>query len=676
MNKNVLGRWSNLGAGTALTGRQPRAGRVLFLGISICTLLGGVCLLPYAFPPSTFIKGASYEVGFNNTVAYLWYILFLWVPVLALTRMFSGISGRVPPISAPTITFVPTPLVWATIALHALMFAGLYAYKGRFVFAEALYFQTLIYRMTLGDIPYLDFDFFYGPAMLYPGYLLAPYLGVEAAYGLYFGATYLAGLYLVYLAVSAAISDSKAVDRWFLLFAIGFFNPWTGLNVTFVRFLLPVVTVAGAVSYFRTGRLRTLAAAASLLALSMLYSFEVGAVGLVGLLFLVLATLNHHRLIRLLGWLTRPANNDLRIQEGPRDSEMHWLGNTGSRVFVGRVGTLVGSAVFIYIVAFVAMDPSLRALRIYPTVALFISAGAHNEPLYPNFPFLILALLTLMAAAMVLCAARDGRFAGHEDLAVSGLVLALLMERGAFGEAEPMHFAYYGLPIFFLCLFMVRWTDPVRTVGRWLFIGLMIGIVGPLLYFHVTVFTPFVSTYWAKADVSTDRGAGTASGESLQKALVTLVERIGTDKPYLMFQLDYYSFPVYRKLGLRYPTYFTFLTNARTFDDVDLVIAQLQQTRAVVLARRSDLMPATVEPHRSGLRGWLDRLSGVHTAGSELAEMMRASEERLLEPLRRFLADSYTVGPEEDGIVALLPREVGANMSEGLRAATVDIPRP
>jgi len=241
------------------------------------------------------------------------------------------------------------------------------------------------------------------------------------------------------------------------------------------------------------------------------------------------------------------------------------------------------------------------------------------------------------------------------------------MERGAFGVAEPAHFAYYGLPIFLICLFLLRWNAAGKTAGIVFGILLVIGIALPLQYYHLRLFAPFVAKHWLERNGGGEGEVGIAGREQpLQQTLFKIVERVGKEKPYLMFQLDYYSFPVYRKLRLRYPTYFTMITSsARTHDDIRRIISQLRASQAVILARRGDLLPkASVSEKATGLTV-IDWLSGAHTPDSRLYALMQKSEDRLYQPLKDFILASYDVQFELDGIVALVPKH-DENRSHGL----------
>lgn len=635
--------------------RWPTAARALALSIAILLLFLATCILPYLFPHETFVKGASYEVGFNNTAAYIFYILFLWGPVLIVGRLFSVGSAGPLRLDAFNMTRMPSRTVGMVLLMHALLFAGLYLYKGEFVFADAVYHQTLIYRMTLGDVPYLDFASNYGLAMLYPGYLLTRYMSVEAAYGLYFTATYLFGLYLLFLLLATIVADTKSVNLWFLVFGIGFFNPWTALNVTFVRYLLPLVAFGLAVSYLRTGGVRSFAIATLWLAIAILYTFEAGAVALVSIALLVLIALNHDRIIRLVKWLTSRSRTDVQ-DDVAADNKSAWLGSVPPRVLILRLSAVLMVSFSLCFLAFYEADPSLRALKLYPVTALSYSTGAHNFPVYPSFPFLTFAMVTVVTVAGMLTAVRDGKLAGGEDLAIGGLILALLMERGAFGVAEPTHFAYYGLPIFFLGLVLVGRNEPVRGAKAWLSLCLVIGIAVPLQYYHLRLFAPFVTKRLDGVEHASVPGVGTAGRDSIERTLATIVERIGSDRPYLMFKLDYYSFPVYRKLGLKYPTYCTSLIEVRTYDDIRQFVNQLQSKRAIILAKKTDLLPTAASAHETEPTNLLDLLSGATTPGAPLTGLMLKSEERLYQALRDFIASSYQTELEIDGIVALAPK--------------------
>ena len=123
-----------------------------------------------------------------------------------------------------------------------------------------------------------------------------------------------------------------------------------------------------------------------------------------------------------------------------------------------------------------------------------------------------------------------------------------------------------------------------------------------------------------------------------------------------MYELDYYSFPVYRKLGLRYPMYYTMLIDARTPQGIARVVDEVRAAGAIVVARTADLAGQPT-PLRSGpVRGVMDLVSGAHTAGSRLTAILLSNRARLTAPFLDFVRKEYRPLYEQDGIVALGPK--------------------
>ncbi len=605
----------------------------VFLVISLTGLVLGTSWLPYRFPPSHLIAGVSYEVGFNNGVAYLWFLLFLPVPVWAALRVWG--RGNLPSLTRPfgaTLQQFADRFLAAALVAHTLLFGAIYFYKGRFVFAEALYFQTLLYRMTGGEVPYVDFSFYYGPSMLYPAAWLTPIVGLDAAYGVWFVATYLAGLVVLY-ALLRALLPLTAARAWFVLLAVGFLTPWTGLNVTFLRFLLPsVVFFAVAALLTAGGRLRFLATA-GLLAFALLYSFEVAALAVASCVILTALAVAKQPLPLAL--------------DGPQ------MPVGGLTSFARGLGIL-GVAGSFSVLAFFVIDPSGRALRLYPEIALSYSAGAHNVPIYPNLPFLALVVLTVIAASGTIGLLIGAEGGGSRLLLGAYLVIALLTQRGIFGVAEPTHFAFFGLPILLVCLFLTTQGSRWRSMRPWLAVAVVAGFVFPLQYYHVTQLRPFFArpASWSAGGPE----AGAPRGQRVEMALMDAVRSARVDRPWVMYDLDYYSLPVYRRFHLRYPTYYTMLINARTLEGVDRAIRETRATRALVLIGRDNLVPGPGPSSAPGVPWLLDSLSGAHTAGSQLTELLTRNKARLSGPYREFLQAEYEPVWERDGLVVLAPK--------------------
>lgn len=634
--------------------KRRRAVDLVALGGSLVVLITGAWILPYRFPPSRFIAGASFAVGFNNVVAYLWFLGFLPVPVWFAARL---LRGRLSGVRA-TFGRGWSPISWwlfgAAALAHVVLFGAVYAYKGRFVFAEALYFQTLLHRMTLGEVPYVHFSFYYGPSMLYPAHWLGKAMGLEAGYALWFVLTYVGGLGALYLLLRIMLPSGRSVAGWFAFLAVGLINPWTGLNVTFLRFLLPSIAFFVVADFLDRGGWARCVVASATLAFALMYSFEVAVLSTVALVVLVVVTVGE----RQVEWL----RNGMRVLiNGPAAGQMaadHPDGGPSSRLTIAfRGGNLLGVAALACVAVFFAIDPSGRTLAAYPETALSYSAGAHNLPLYPSLPFLAMAAFAVFAVAGAALVFTDTGLRGSRQLLIAYLMIVVLTQRGVFGVSEPTHFAFFGLPTVLLCLFLSSHLRNAATARRWMAAGVIVGMVFPLQYYHFTQLAPFFShrAWVATATVPGAARGPALDGRSVEAALTEAVRTLGTDRPYVMYDLDYYSFPVYRQLRLRYPMYYTMLINARTHEGIERAIDEVRSAGAIVLIRKEDL---------DGVRPWtraprwriLDVLSAAHTAGSDLTITLLASKTNLVAPFLAFLRAEYRPIWQRDGIVALGPR--------------------
>ena len=176
-------------------------------------------------------------------------------------------------------------------------------------------------------------------------------------------------------------------------------------------------------------------------------------------------------------------------------------------------------------------------------------------------------------------------------------------------------------------------------------------------YHHFTQFMPFFGFGWSVvAAPAPDSGVEAGGSEDIEGTLRDVVRQVGVDRPYLMYELDYYSFPVYQEFQLRYPMYFPQLINARTYEGMDRVISEVRKSGAIVVARTRDLGPGSLRDHSEGSEGvWaaLDLVSGALTANSPIVLVLSANRARLLAPFLDFLHAEYKPLYEQDGIVAL-----------------------
>jgi hypothetical protein len=321
------------------------------------------------------------------------------------------------------------------------------------------------------------------------------------------------------------------------------------------------------------------------------------------------------------------------------------------RTMVVTVGGLLAAAA-----CFLAIDSSGRALHDYPVTAWSYASGAHNVPIYPHLPFLALSGVTVATLGALLRGSVQASSPGLLPVLATAAVLAFVDERAAFAAAEPLHFAYHGLPTFLLALFVAARVAYSARAQRALAVVLLVGIMLPMQYYHFAEFLPFlarsVSTPVLAAPPAVEPEP---TGIALERALRQLVQTVGTDRPYVMYEMEYNSLPVYRDLRLKYATYSTMLITARNETGIRRAIEEVRQRRAAVVVRKHDLAGLERPRRSTPLFRLLDLVSGAHTAGSELNALLLTSKTRLMTPFLSFVRTEYAPVYDRDGLVAFVP---------------------
>lgn len=585
--------------------------------------------LPYRFPPQAFVVGASFEVGFNNAVSFLGYLAGVGVMACIAASLLRPLNALdAPDVPSNDAGRLYGVVVLAVVILHIVVFAGLYAYKRRFVFGESLYFQSLLYRMSTGERPYLDFSFYYGPLMLSPAFWLSRLVSLDLAYGIWFVVTYVVGLVFLATSVHAILKESRARVFWFCLLAFGLFNPLTGLNETLTRFLFPSIVFLSAASFMRYGGVGRALCAIGLLSAAVTYSFDVAALAVAAV--------------------------------GCQGAALIWFGSPSRRTVMFRGAALFAFSGALSAAFFLLVDPTGGVLRQYPAIAQSYSGGAHNVPIYPHLPFIALASLTVAALGGLLRLLRQGSHRLAALMAASYALIAVIAQRAAFGAAEPSHFGYFGVPTVCLALFVTTLMAGGKRLRVWLAAVLVIGIVMPMQYYYASEFLPFVLVRFRQAAAVSPSGSAPAeSSADLERGLRDLVRAVGSDRPYLMHDLEYASLPVYREFRLRYATYFTMLINARDAAGIERSITDVRRRGAVVVLRKQRPDGPARDARVSGATRLLDLVSGAHTQNSDLNVILEKSRSRLIRPFLDFVQREYVVLYDHNGLVAYGPRNPG-----------------
>jgi hypothetical protein len=228
----------------------PRLLAVILTGL----FLAGIFLLPYHVPLHNPSDSQSWEFGFNNTVAQglialLLFSLFAWHLLFGCLRLDRDPVARV--LLAEHAADAPgslRPLLYTMGILQlttCLILLLWYAVLPMTHYGEFTYFIQRVEAVVLGRVPYVDFAFDYGPA------LLALPVGI---YRLFDGAVSVDAAYIAsliihftigYALLAYVVSQVHARGRVFIFAMIGFqwINLTMGLQYTPLRFTIGLASL-------------------------------------------------------------------------------------------------------------------------------------------------------------------------------------------------------------------------------------------------------------------------------------------------------------------------------------------------------------------------------------------------------------------------------------------------
>lgn len=208
--------------------------------------------LPWQYAPGVPVKGESYALGFNNRLATYGLIACVVVHGLSLLwRMpkegsgclsLSWLSAAENALPVRRV-FGPNLVLLGLITTCQLLF--LFWWNGILAtpyWSESAYFLSRIDLIALGFNAYKDFQFAYGPLMLF-GPLLVDWvsggsLGIETAYTAFIGACYVLGNICLY-AFLRGLNLKSGTFTFALIGGLLLFAPVTmGLNYVPLRFTL------------------------------------------------------------------------------------------------------------------------------------------------------------------------------------------------------------------------------------------------------------------------------------------------------------------------------------------------------------------------------------------------------------------------------------------------------
>jgi len=220
------------------------AGAALFAGVA------GIFWLPWFVPVRTRVDSMSYTYGFNNLAADMAFAGLLLALFLIFLRRRQAAGSGVTEMRLSGLLFSDAEegrgdkRLRAAFAVVTALAVGAVITWFNMVpypdFAECGFFASRLDLMALGLKPFRDFEFNYGPGMLYPTYwlyrLCGGRLSIDGAYGVTLAAHWAAGFCLLYYVIA---NLRGAVNRAliFACIAVSIFTVSLGLQYTPLRFI-------------------------------------------------------------------------------------------------------------------------------------------------------------------------------------------------------------------------------------------------------------------------------------------------------------------------------------------------------------------------------------------------------------------------------------------------------
>jgi hypothetical protein len=173
----------------------PLRSHVLTIACAVLLLLG-VFLFPYYFSVVPTVS-LSYLVGFNNRVAVAFFLLFAFGIAVARRGWIGEGEQR--------NSKLPNWLLGTSVSVAVALCIVLRLHRhGKPIGGEAHFFLDRIHQLSLHRLPYRDFEFTYGPLLLYPTQLVHQALGISliSAYYVVWTLFWAAGIGMLYFVVN------------------------------------------------------------------------------------------------------------------------------------------------------------------------------------------------------------------------------------------------------------------------------------------------------------------------------------------------------------------------------------------------------------------------------------------------------------------------------------------
>jgi hypothetical protein len=193
--------------------------------------------LPYNVPVQPSVSD-SYLFGFSNKTFEVLLLLFVAALVISERGLAPRLPGRAASLPIPQRTLLAVLAVVAAVcAVMYFLSRGLGGYD------ESRYLIDRVRLLAEGRTPYREFEFAYGPLLLYGPLAIARMfgIGIESGYYAFWALTATLGYYLLYETINRIDFPCSRKRSIFLVFSIGMMAGLlnTGANYTLLRFVLP-----------------------------------------------------------------------------------------------------------------------------------------------------------------------------------------------------------------------------------------------------------------------------------------------------------------------------------------------------------------------------------------------------------------------------------------------------
>ncbi|NCY20926.1 hypothetical protein EBX31_03085 [bacterium] len=211
-----------------------------------------IFVVPWHVPVRGPIDSQSYVFGFSNAAS------LLGLAIILMFLFWRRLNRRQQPEKDQGVfsqVFLKTPRGFRTglgmaagcALASCLLILGWWMFLSYGFFGETAYFLTRLDMMLLGYKPYRDFEFGYGPAMLWIPWVLsrlsAGFVAIDTSYILTVVLFFILGIFSMHFLVRRFNVFERWANILILFGAITFFNITLGIQYTPIRFLYALVAV-------------------------------------------------------------------------------------------------------------------------------------------------------------------------------------------------------------------------------------------------------------------------------------------------------------------------------------------------------------------------------------------------------------------------------------------------